>query len=372
MPTRTTSPTPTARRSTSAGGRAVGLLAAASLLLGALAIGGAAGAPVAAAQTTCGNTDATPTLTVTPGSLSASATSTVTVTATDYLVPPHACGSNVFGGIYVFFGWVAPGGQWGPSWRSSTSAAGQYGVSYSYPGEGGGGDTRDDGSGVVRLVSFTNGGMSGTETPFHMDAAGNWSTTINVRGALYSWKDISTGATNTVDCRAVQCGIFSIGAHGKASRTNEVFTPITFRDEGPPPTVAPGGVTAAPPAGSSGGRAPAGGTGATAAGGATAPAGSSGSATTAPAGDTGDTTTTVAPTETTAPETSTSEASVESASEDREVVAGEAAGVQDFDGGGGGAGGLAIGLVALVLVVAGATVAGWFVRRRRAAAPEGP
>jgi hypothetical protein len=340
--------------------------------MGVLGVGSVATAPGAAAQSTCGNTDATPTLTVSPNSVSASATSTVTVTATDYLVPPHTCGNNVFGGVYVVFGWVAPGGQWGPSWRSSTSSAGQFGTTYSYPGEGGGGDTRDDGSGVVRLVSFTNGGTSGTETPFHMDAVGNWTTTINVRGALFTWKDIGTGATNTVDCRAVQCGVFTIGAHGKASRTNEVFTPITFRNEGPPPTVASGGVSATPPAAAgtagSGGGAP-GGTGSKAAGAGTASSGAGATATTAaPAGDT---TTTIAPVDTTAPAGPPSEATVESGAEEREVVAGEAAGVQDFDGSGGGSGGLVIGLATLALVVAGATAAGWWVRRRRAAATSG-
>ena len=51
-------------------------------------------APAAGAQT-CGNTVASPTLTVSPTSVSASATSTVSVNATGYLVPPHNCGSSV-------------------------------------------------------------------------------------------------------------------------------------------------------------------------------------------------------------------------------------------------------------------------------------
>jgi hypothetical protein len=371
MQTRTL-PNPIARRSAPLG-RAVHLLVAAGLLAGVLAVGSVVGAPAAGAQT-CGNIDATPTLTVTPNVLSASATTTVTVTGTDYLVPQYQCGKSVFGGIYVFVGWVAPGGQWGPSWRSSTSSNGQFGVTYSYPGEGGGGETRDDGSGVVRLVSFTPGGMSGEETPFHMDPAGNWTTTINVRGALYSWTDISTGASNVVDCRVVQCGILTIGAHGKSSRTNELFTPITFRDDGPPPTVAPGGVSAAPPSSAGGGATAApGGTGSKAApgkGAATAGA-VGGDAGTAPAaGEETTTTSEAAAAATTTPGAATSEAAVEDEDEERRVVAGEAAGVQDF-GDGSGTAGLVIGLVALVLVVAGATITGWFVRHRRAASAEG-
>jgi hypothetical protein len=213
------------------------------------AVGALASAGRAAAQT-CGTnlSSAAPSLTVDRTSLSAGVASTVTVTGSRYLTGPYQCGNNKFGGIYVLFGWVQPGGQWGPSWRSSTSAQGQFGTTYTYPGEGGGGDTRDDGSGAVRLVSFTDGGLSGTETPFHMDPAGNWQTTINVRGALYQWTDIASGRTSTVDCRAVQCGVFTVGAHGISSRTNEQFAPITFRSDGPPPTVATGGVSAQTPA----------------------------------------------------------------------------------------------------------------------------
>ena len=230
----------------------VALMAIAATLLPVL---GAPGwSSPAAAQGTCGNTDATPRLTVAPTALPAAATSTITVTGSDFLVPPHPCGATVFGGLYLFFGWVAPGGQWGPSWRNSTDSAGQFGVTFSYPGEGGGGDTRDDGTGLVRLISFTPGGTSGSETPFHLDGGGGFSTTLTVRGALYSWTDISTGRTNTVDCRTVQCGVFTIGAHGKSSRTNEQFVPVTFRTDGPAPTVAPGGVSAAPLPGSSGTR----------------------------------------------------------------------------------------------------------------------
>lgn len=343
---------------------------------GALAAGTAAGAPVtgtevtasrSAAPTACGNVEATPTLTVTPNTLSASATSTVTVTATDFLVPPHICGKQVFGGVYVFFGWVAPGGQWGPSWRSSNSTAGQFGLSYSYPGEGGGGETRDDGSGVVRLVSFTPGGTSGHETPFHIDSEGNWTTTINVRGALFSWKDIATGATNTVDCRAVQCGILTIGAHGKASRTNELFTPITFRSDGPPPTVAPGGVSAAPAPATSGSASPAAGSPSTGGkgDGATTPTAGSGRAPTTATSSDEPVSTTTAPASTSNPSLKATEASAGGEEAERQVVAGEAAGVQEFDNGGRSSGPV-VAILALLLIVGGATGAGWWARRRRA------
>lgn len=195
----------------------------------------AAGAVPAQAQ--CGNVSANPTLTVDRPSIGVNETAVVTVTGRSYLQPPHVCGTNVFGGIYLFFGWVQPGGQWGPSFKSSTSTQGLFGTSYSYPGEGGGAETRDDGTGTIRLISFTAGGESGTSTPFHMDGQGNWQSNLTVRGATYSYTDLRTGASNSVDCRVVQCGVFTIGAHGKASRTNERFTPINFVDAAGAPIV---------------------------------------------------------------------------------------------------------------------------------------
>lgn len=219
--------------------------AVASLLLGA----GSIGVGPAGAQATCGGTSASPSLTATPNVASPAGATTITVTGTNYLVPPHQQGRSLFGGIYLFFGWVAPGGQWGPSWRATATAAnpwvGQFGATYSYPGEGGGGETRDDGTGTIRLIAFTGGGMSGLETAFTMDCGGNWQTSLVVRGATFQWSDLATGASNTVDCRVVQCGVFTIGAHGIASRTNEQFTPIAIGDgsgaPAPPATASGGG-----------------------------------------------------------------------------------------------------------------------------------
>ena len=98
----------------------------AAVLGGSLATSVSA-APTAPAQQCGGNTSAAPTLTPSRTTIGQHDTATITVTGTNYLVPPHVCGASVFGGVYVAFGWVKPGGQWGPSWRSSTSAAGLFG-----------------------------------------------------------------------------------------------------------------------------------------------------------------------------------------------------------------------------------------------------
>ena len=182
-----------------------------------------------------------PVLTVGPTTLPADRVSEVTVTGTDYLVPPHAPGVDVFGGVYVFFGWVSDPNRFGPSIRSSTSNDGNYGVTYAYPGDGGDPGTRDDGTGSMRLVSFTAGGESGQATDFHMDDHGNWTTTLHIYGSTFTTTNPSTGETRSYDCQQVQCGVMTMGAHGNASATNEKFTPLNFTGSAPATPITPGG-----------------------------------------------------------------------------------------------------------------------------------
>lgn len=197
------------------------------------------GAPTAGAQ-------GVPTLAVNPGVVSATQPTTVNVFGSNYLVPPHAADREVFGGVYVLFGWVQPGATWGPSNTNGNNTDGQFGWSYNYSGISRGADTRDDGTGHNRFVSFTGGGISGEATEFHMamdpafpdNSRGSWATTITIPGATYQYLDPRTNSLATVDCRTVQCGIYTIGAHGVKSPTNERFFPITFASGGgstPPP-----------------------------------------------------------------------------------------------------------------------------------------
>ncbi|MFN7148589.1 MAG: hypothetical protein ACK4V6_03830 [Microthrixaceae bacterium] len=350
--------------------RFVSSVAAAALLAAGVLVSASGTAAAAPTQTQCGNTAANPSISVDRSTVGVDETAVVTVTGRSYLLPPHVCGTDVFGGIYLFFGWAQPGGQWGPSFKSSTSTQGLFGTTYSYPGQGGGAETRDDGTGTVRLISFTAGGESGTSTPFHMDGQGSWRADLTVRGSTYSFTDIRTGASQSVDCTVVQCGVFTIGAHGKASRTNERFVPINFTDaSGAPivpsspngagaggvsdPAVAPGGVGGAAGAGS-----------ATGSGSIGSGSGAGASTTVAPTkvGSVGD-----APTTTSSVEDSTEEGDEDI---DAEVLdAEQTAAVQDFgDDGGGGGSGLLIGGAALLVAVA--VVGGVLVaRRRRGTAP---
>ncbi|MFN8053427.1 MAG: hypothetical protein U0Q22_18445 [Acidimicrobiales bacterium] len=214
-----------------------------SLLAGAAVVTTLLGGAVAAAPA---GADAA--LSVSSTILSSDGPSTVTVTGRGYLVPPHLAGSPVFGGVYVLFGWVRPGVGWGPSSRNAVNSDGQFGLTYHYPGEGGTGDLRDDGTGTNRFVAFTPGGIDASSTPFHMDDAGNWSVTLNISGPLYRWTDPFTGTSASVDCRSVQCGVLTIGAHGRPSQTNERFVPLTFAPSpaGPGPTAAPPVATVPP------------------------------------------------------------------------------------------------------------------------------
>ena len=330
----------------------------------------ASATPSAPAQQCGANTSVAPTLTPSRTTIGQNETATVTVTGSNYLVPPHVCGSSVFGGVYVAFGWVKPGGQWGPSWRTSTTAAGLFGQTYSYPGEGGGAETRDDGTGTVRLISFTAGGESGDATPFHMDGSGNWSADLIVRGSKFSFVDVVTGQAATVDCMVVQCGVLTWGAHGKSSRTNEQFSPINFTNpqgqivaptapggaggSGNPPATGPiAGAPAADGGGNDGTPAANGSSG----GGAT-PA--SGEGQPAEVGSVGE-----APPETDA-EVAGDSAEADEVEETEEI----AAKVQDFgdsgSGGGGGSAGLIVGGIVAVLAVLGGVAL--FARRRAGAA----
>ena len=346
--------------------RGLALAATCALAMaGAVLASPSAGASPGVAAQQCGTTSATPSLTVDQTTLDSAATTTVNITGTNYLVPPHVCGTEVFGGVYAFFGWVQPGGTWGPSHKSSTSTNGLFGYTYSYPGEGGGAETRDDGSGAVRLVSFTNGGESGAATDFHMDATGNWSTNIVVRGATYSFVNVVTGAQSSVNCLEVQCGVFTIGAHGKASSTNEQFTPINFTVAGGAPVVpVQGASTGAGGTLSGGGAAPSDGGSATGdAGGAV---GGTGNGASSGASTDGSTTTTVAAEVGSIGEAGSDGGSADDEADDEVVDAENAASVQEFGSDDGGGGGAVIAVVAVLVLLALVGGGVLFVRRRGA------
>ncbi len=194
------------------------------------------------AASVAGQGSGNPTLTVNPASVPSDTATIVDVTGTDFLVPPHAPGAAVFGGVYLFFGYVEAGKKWGPSARNVENTDGQFGATYFYPGEGGGADTRTDApdDGTTGMISFTDAGESGDATTVHMDDNGNWAAKVKIPGATFSTA-LPDGGKRDFDCRQVTCGIFTIGAHGKSSATNEKFTPVIFAPApaAPPPAAVP-------------------------------------------------------------------------------------------------------------------------------------
>ncbi|GLK17970.1 hypothetical protein [Herbiconiux flava] len=139
----------------------------------------------------------------------------------DYATPVTVTGSGFqsitggFGGVYVLFGWVDPA-----SWRPSQG--GEVGADYRYVPD----SEAKDNAGFQRFVAFPGSDTADAANAV-MDAAGGWTVDLVIPGASFESRD-RNGDVGSVDCREVQCGIITIGAHGVKNAGNETFTPITF------------------------------------------------------------------------------------------------------------------------------------------------
>ncbi len=129
------------------------------------------------------------------------------------------------GGIYVWFGTVGSG--WKPS------QGGVSGQDYQYIPD----SESANNKGFQRYIAFPG---SDTASSAHgtMSDSGAWSATITVPGPTFQAVG-RNGSATTVDCRKVQCGIITVGAHGVKNAQNETFTPVsvgtvsTAQDEAP-------------------------------------------------------------------------------------------------------------------------------------------
>ncbi|MFE6236418.1 hypothetical protein [Cellulosimicrobium sp. NPDC057862] len=126
---------------------------------------------------------------------------------------------GAFGGVYVFFGWVSDpaGGAWAPSRGGST------GADYRYVPD----SEQADNQGFQRFVAFPGSDTEYAANGGVIAADGTWSTRLVVPGPTFQALDRGGNAV-TVDCREVQCGVITIGAHGVPNATNETFTPVAF------------------------------------------------------------------------------------------------------------------------------------------------
>lgn len=163
------------------------------------------------------------TMTVTPARSIADRDQKVTLTGTGY---PTSNNGDTFGGVYILFGWV-----------------GKDGDAYTFPSAGGS-SARDyayaDGQVTYQWMVNYPGNTTEPDAPM-MDANGNWTSEFTVYGSSF------TSANGiAIDCYQVQCGVFTIGAHGKVNAGVEVFTPVYFDESTPDPDAKPAPVTPPP------------------------------------------------------------------------------------------------------------------------------
>ncbi|KRF18844.1 hypothetical protein ASG90_02815 [Nocardioides sp. Soil797] len=117
------------------------------------------------------------------------------------------------GGAYVWFGTVD--GNWRPS------QGGVSGKNYLYVPD----SESANNEGFQRFVAFP-GSDTASSAAATMSENGSWRTTITVPGPTF--KAVGrNGAVTTVDCRKVQCGVITVGAHGVKNAHNETFTPVS-------------------------------------------------------------------------------------------------------------------------------------------------
>lgn len=130
-----------------------------------------------------------------------------------------------FGGIYVVFGYVASS-AWQPS------KGGKADKDFLYVAD----SQSKDNKGYQRFVAFPGSSTADSANGGVISANGTFKLSMVIPGPTFTAASAS-GGTTTVDCREVQCGIITFGAHGVANGRNEAFQPISF---GPAASAAPG------------------------------------------------------------------------------------------------------------------------------------
>lgn len=146
------------------------------------------------------------------GLASADGATTVTVAGTGLQSIPKA-----FGGIYVVFGYAPNTSSWAPS------QGGKSGTDYFYVAD----SQAKDNSGYQRFVAFPGSSTADSANGGTISADGSFSLSMVIPGPTFS-AETAGGGSQTFDCREVQCGIFTFGAHGVINANNEAFAPLSF------------------------------------------------------------------------------------------------------------------------------------------------
>ena len=121
-----------------------------------------------------------------------------------------------FGGIYVVFGYVK-----NPTWQPSKG--GKAGTDFFYVAD----SQNKDNKGYQRFVAFPGSSTSDSANGGVINANGTFKLSLVIPGPTFTATNASGGNT-TVDCREVQCGIITFGAHGVTNGSNEAFQPVSF------------------------------------------------------------------------------------------------------------------------------------------------
>lgn len=120
------------------------------------------------------------------------------------------------GGVYVWFGTV--NGAWQPS------KGGVSGQNYRYVPD----SEEADNQGFQRYVAFP-GSDTASSAASTMADNGSWRVKLAVPGPTFQAVG-RDGSAVSVDCRKVQCGVITVGAHGVKNANNETFTPVAVGD----------------------------------------------------------------------------------------------------------------------------------------------
>lgn len=124
---------------------------------------------------------------------------------------------KAFGGIYVTFGYLKNTGRWRPS------QGGKAGKDFFYIADA----QSKSNQGYQRFVAFPGSSTADSANGGTLSASGSFKLKMVIPGPTFI-AESTTGSKMNVDCRQVQCGIITFGAHGVANGNNESFTPLSF------------------------------------------------------------------------------------------------------------------------------------------------
>lgn len=128
--------------------------------------------------------------------------------------------NNGFGGIYVVFGYVK-NSNWQPS------KGGKGGKDFFYVAD----SQSKNNKGYQRFVAFPGSSTADSANGGVIGADGSFKLSMVIPGPTFT-ATTSSGSSTQIDCREVQCGIITFGAHGVVNGKNEAFQPISFAATG--------------------------------------------------------------------------------------------------------------------------------------------